>query len=198
MRSFNHVAVCVSFGVALLVGGCKASVSANVKTNEVVQDDPPLEPASTRSAAVPPTSTESTSFIGVTHALSLTGEAATTPTCRCLAAVVSSGASNPAFQWRGEKPGVGSDAFVLAINGEGVACDRPTGQRGPSIRGIERQDSNVIVTIEDGRGDRPLALGAVIERPTGAGQVIFRTRKGLPYADPPAGSRESYCHLPIP
>ncbi|MFO0658467.1 MAG: hypothetical protein U0165_01340 [Polyangiaceae bacterium] len=39
----------------------------------------------------------------------------------------------PAFQWRGEKPGVGTDAFVLAINGEGVACDKPHGERGPSI-----------------------------------------------------------------
>ncbi|MFO0658468.1 MAG: hypothetical protein U0165_01345 [Polyangiaceae bacterium] len=43
----------------------------------------------------------------------------------------------------------------------------------------------MIVTIEDGRGDRPPALGAVIERDLRVQVRFFRTRKGLPYAIPP-------------
>lgn len=147
-----------------------------------------------------------TSFIGVTHALTLSAEAAKTPACACVAAKVG-GPSDPAFVWRGAAPKVGQDATVLALTSQGVPCDRGAGSagaaadggsplRGASIRSVERYGSDVLVLLEEAGAGRPLAQGAVIPRPLDGGDVVLRpARRGLPYARPAADGTS--CRLPV-
>jgi hypothetical protein len=180
----------------LAVGGCKASVSVNAENNgkkETVDDRPPPPPSSDLAAPV-----VKTAFIGVSHALSLTPEAAATPACRCMAAVV--GAPNSAaFVWRGTPPTVGEDALVLGISNEGTPCDLAAQGRGPSIQGIEQEGNNVIVTIEESRNGVPAARGAVFPRPMqGDSFLIFRSsRRQLPYDDALPGSGSRMCRVRI-
>ncbi len=180
---------------AATLSGCKASGELKVNTGKTAADEPVPAPIATTFAGEPHLTT---SRIGVYHALSLTKEAASKPTCRCMAARVG-GATDPAFAWTTKPPTVGEDAFVLAISDEGTPCDWEGKRGGPSIRAVEQDGANVIVTIEEVRGGIPTARGAVVQRPQGGdGWVIFRADRRLPYDDALAGSESSVCRLKIP
>lgn len=143
-------------------------------------------------SAPPP---KQTSFIGVTHSLTLSPEAAKTPACACIAAKVGDPA-NAAFVWKGPVPTVGDDALVLAITSQGVACDREPRGRGASIQGVLRSGADVIVSLEEAGGGRPLAEGAVIPKPLRSGEVLIRPAfRGVPYAR--ANVDGTLCRLAI-
>jgi hypothetical protein len=179
----------------LAVAGCKASLSVNADTNQkkgAVDDRPPPPPSSDLAAPQ-----VKTSFIGVSHALTLSPEAAAKASCRCMAAVVGA-PTDPSFIWRGTPPAVGEDALVLGISNEGTPCDLATQGRGPSIQGIEQEGNNVIVTIEESRDGVPQARGAVFARPTGDSFLVFRSsRRSLPYDDALPNSGAQVCRVRI-
>ena len=178
----------------LAVAGCKASLSVNADANSKkdVDDRPPPPPSADLATPV-----VKTSFIGVSHALSLSPEAAATPSCRCMAAVVGA-PTDAAFVWRGTPPNVGEDALVLGISNEGTPCDLAAQGRGPSIQGIEQEGNNVIVTIEEARDGVPQARGAVFARPLGDSFLIFRSsRRRLPYDDALPNSGSQVCRVRI-
>ena len=177
------------------LSGCKASLSADLNASARANGD---------SDPTPPPSSDSlgqrtkTAFIGVTQALSLTDEASATAACQCLAAAVGS-PRDGAFQWRGPAPLVGEDAIVLAIgNSERTPCHRVTGEWRPSIRGVETEGNDIIVTLEEPRPGVPAARGAVMQRPTfDGGYVVFRANRRLPYGHPLPASQSAVCRLPL-
>jgi hypothetical protein len=181
----------LSLGASLgLLAGCKVSVKAGQTARPVEESAPP--PPSKESK--PPVRS---AFIGVTHALTLTPEAAAIPRCRCLAATVGAG-DDPAFVWRSTPPVVGDEALVVGISNEGTPCERPVGGRGPSIAGVEQHGGNVIVHIEEGRPGAPLARGAIFVRPPGDGSyLIFRAQRRLPYGEPLPGANSDLCRIPL-
>ena len=173
-----------------LLAACHASVEVNAKAK--TPHDEPEPPPSIDATEVAKKRTE---HVGVVHNLSLTQQAAQTATCRCMAVALGS-ADDPAFQWRGTAPSVGDEAIVLGISGDGTPCDKPVGGRGPSIKAVEEEGGNVIVTIEEARHGIPLASGAIFRRPPGEGWVVFRAGR-LPYADVPPGSNDTSCRLKL-
>jgi hypothetical protein len=207
---------CAGLLAVLIAGACRASVNADAKVNgsgaSAESSFATSEPASDvwGSAAPAPSpdlsasAVAETSFIGVTHALTLSAAAAKTPACACVAAHVGA-PSDPAFVWRGTPPTVGRDATVLALTSQGVPCDRGSGAagsdggsvlRGASIRGVERYGNDILVTLEGAAAGRPLAEGAVIPRPGDGGDVVLRpARRGLPYARIAADGTS--CRLPV-
>jgi hypothetical protein len=181
----------------LPVVGCKASVSVNAEAGgkkETFDERPPPPPPSSDLAAP----VVKTAFIGVSHALSLTPEAATKPSCRCMAAVIGP-PTDGAFIWRGTPPTVGDDALVLGISNDGTPCDLAAQGRGPSIQGVEQEGNNIIVTIEEARNGVPQARGAVFPRPPqGDSYLIFRSsRRQLPYDDALPGAGSQVCRIQI-
>jgi hypothetical protein len=172
--------------LALLgLSACEASVKVNADTasNKAPppQDQAPEPPPSVDNSPAK----ASTAFIGVTHAVSLSPDAAKIPTCRCMAVGIGV-PSNPAFTWQGAAPSVGDDALVIAISGDGTPCDWNGKNRGPSIQGVDAEGADVIVSIEEGRTGIPLAHGAIIPKPSG--DIIFHASRGLPYDDALANS----------
>jgi hypothetical protein len=205
---------CAGLLAVLIAGACRASVNADAKVNgdgaSAESSFATGEPASDvwGSAAPSPDASSAalveTSFIGVTHALTLSAAAAKTPACACVSAHVGA-PSDAAFVWRGTPPKVGRDATVLALTSQGVPCDRGAGAagsddsvvtRGASIRSVERYGNDILVTLEEAGAGRPLAEGAVIPRPGDGGDVILRpARRGLPYARQAADGTS--CRLPV-
>lgn len=172
--------------------GCRASVSANLNTNERQSADTTPPPSSELTAS----QNAKTAFIGVTQALALADGAAAQATCRCMAAAVGLPGGG-AFQWRGTPPVVGEDAMVVAIGNEKTPCENQGNFRGPSIQGVEVDGSNVIVTLEEPRPGIPVARGAVFQRPPGDGFLIFHASRRLPYGQPLPGSATQVCRLPL-
>lgn len=178
-----------------VLAGCQASVNAEVNSGKKKAGDEPEPPPSVVTTSRD--TTVATTRIGVTHKLALTPEASQQARCRCLAAAVGS-PGDPAFQWRGEAPSVGDDAFVLGISSEGTPCDWPKRGRGPSIMAVEEEGGNVIVTLEESRPGIPAARGAVVRRPGSAEPwVIFRTESRLPYDTPLPGSGDAVCRIRV-
>ena len=153
--------------------------------------DSPLPPSSD---LLNPTPTR-TAFIGVTHELTLTADAAQTPRCKCMAAVIGQ-ATDPAFAWQGKAPTVGDEAFVLAISSEGTPCATPVGGRGPSIQGVEVEGANIVVHLEEAGRGIPLARGAIIQKAASdEGYLVFRAAGRLPYDDALPGSNDPVCRI---
>jgi hypothetical protein len=178
--------------------GCRASVKTSVDASaEASATSPEPAPAGAQTSvpevvAAPP---RQTAFIGVTHALTLSPEAAKTPACTCVAAKVGDPGS-PGFVWRGQAPTVGEDAVVLALTSNGVPCERESKGRGASIQGVVRSGADVIVTLEEASAGRPLAEGAIVPRPQKGGDIVIRPAgRGVPYAR--AAADGTYCRLPV-
>ena len=175
--------------------GCRASLNADLNASTTSGTQPDTFAGSTampEASAAPP---KQTSFIGVTHSLTLSPEAAKTPACSCIAAKVGDPA-NAAFVWKGPAPTVGEDALVLALTSNGVACDREARGRGASIQGVQRSGADVIVSLEEAGGGRPLAEGAIIPKPLRNGELLLRPAfRGVPYARSNADG--TLCRLAI-
>ncbi len=176
--------------------GCRASLNADLNASANTKSSEPDafagSGASPASSAAPP---KQTSFIGVTHSLTLSPEAAKTPACSCIAAKVGDPATG-AFVWKGQVPTVGEDALVLAITSSGVACDREPRGRGASIQGVQRSGADVIVSLEEAGSGRPLAEGAIIPRPLRSGELLLRPAgRGVPYAR--ANADGTVCRLAV-
>ena len=169
---------------ALVLPACRASVNVNAKASA---EEPTQEPTEEASAPAPPPVVLNTAYFGVARSLTLKpGDRQ--PVCACVNAVVAA-ADDPAFDWHGAAPAVGSDARVVAISSEGVQCDSQG--RGPSIAAIDRSGNDVVVTLEEFKETRPLALGAIIPNPGAGGRVYLRARGKIPYGRPLAGSAGS-------
>lgn len=167
---------------ALVVLSCKASVKADINTSASAENnDEPIEAAAEEPLPPPVLHTE---YFGIARRLTL-APAQRQPSCKCVAAVVGSG-NDPNFDWHGEKPDVGVDAVVIAVSDEGIECEHPG--RGPSISGVERVGNDVVVTLEEFKDTRPIALGAIIPNPGPEGAVYLRARGRTPYGRPLEGT----------
>lgn len=183
-------------GLSLIVLslGCQVSASANVNSGDKAKNEEPPPPPSTH--AIAQTSAKTTDFIGVSHVLTLSEQAATKATCRCMAASVGAPTS-PTFQWKGKPPSVGEEAMVVAISHDKVPCDVAQGGRGPSIRAVEQDGNNVVVYLEDPRPGIPLAQGAVFQRPVGEGSLVFQGPRRMAYGQALPGSGSPVCRIPL-
>jgi hypothetical protein len=176
---------------AMALPACRASVNVNAKAST----DQPAE-AETEHATAPappePVVLE-TAYFGVARSLTLR-PGARQPSCACVSAVVGR-ATDPAFDWHGDMPAVGSDALVVAISTEGIACD--TKGRGPSIAAIDRVGNDVVIVLEEFKETRPLALGAIVPNPGAGGRVFLRPRGRIPYGRPlgAPGPHRDWCQI---
>jgi len=190
---------------ALLSGlgiACKSHVQADARVAAATEDDDrrweipepatsaemPASPANTTAAPPPqPTPSPGPSFVGVTHDLSLAPSASREAACRCLA-IAYGPLSDERFAWAVDRPSGAAVPWALAISAEGVACDA-TGfdPLRASIAGIERQGSDVVVTVENVEQGRPVMRGALIVPPAPGGAIVVRSLRGAPYGAPPAG-----------
>jgi hypothetical protein len=107
----------------------------------------------------------------------------------CTCVKVALGAPNSsAFKWKGTPPGIDPERqLVIALTSEGAGCPDPKGGKGASYWGYSRSGDNIIVYVETAIKDRPLAHGAVIPKPFGAGEVFLAPKGGSPYGKPVAG-----------
>jgi hypothetical protein len=186
------LAVAAAAALTGLSAGCaRATLTANTNTNGDANADGAPIPPPTIDTSTPETRS---AFIGVTHALNLTPAAAAQPRCRCMAAAVGI-PSDPAFAWRGRPPTVGDEALVVGISNDGTPCDRPVGGHGPSIQAVEVEGNNVVVTLEESRNGRPLARGAIFQKPSSDGYIIFRAAGRLPYDDALPGTDSAVCRI---
>jgi len=167
---------------------CRASVNLNAKAST----EETGTPEETAPEAPPPPVVLDTQYFGVARSLTLKpGERQ--PACACVNAVVGT-AGDPAFDWHGEAPPVGTDALVVAISSDGVQCQSQG--RGPSIAAVDRVGRDVVVVLEEFKETRPMALGAIIPNPGSGGRVYLRARGKIPYGRPiggAAGARNNLC-----
>lgn len=94
----------------------------------------------------------------------------------------------PAFQWKRSAPTLDPERqLVIALSSDGAGCPDPKGSRGASYWGYRRSGDDIVVYVENAVKDRPIAAGAIIPKPFGAGQVRLSPIKGSPYGKPAAG-----------
>lgn len=138
------------------------------------------------------------SFIGVTPDLTLAPSTNRSAACMCLAlAYGEPGASS--FQWQGGVPEATENAMAVAISGEGVPCawdEKGVPPPIPSIAGVERSGSDVILTIEPAREGRPVMRGAMILRPGPKGALIVKGKGRVPFGRPADGGMGT-CRIAI-
>jgi len=180
---------------ALAVLSCKASVKADINTSASAETSDESEPIEAAAEGQLPPPVVQTEYFGIARRLTL-APAQRQPSCKCVAAVVGS-ANDPNFDWHGEKPDVGVDAVVIAVSDEGIECEHPG--RGPSISAVDRVGNDVVVTLEEFKDTRPIALGAIIPNPGPEGAVYLRARGSTPYGRPLEGggfgTRRNLCKV---
>jgi hypothetical protein len=194
---------------------CKSHVQADARVAAATDDQdrrweipepaapaempPSPAPSNGTVAALPPPQAPSPgpSFVGVTHDLSLAPAAPREAACRCLA-VAYGPLSDPRFAWAVDRPADSAGSLALAISAEGVVCD-VTGfdPVRASIAGVERQGSDVVVTVESVDQGRPVMRGALIVPPAPGGALVVRSLRAAPYGAPAAGG-PGPCRLTIP
>ena len=141
-----------------------------MRETEALYAAQPLDPNEPRQSAM----------LGVRHDLMLAKGAHEAP-CSCLAVEVGSATDANKFFWVGGPPETVPDALVVAVGARGVACpngDPDDRRRRPSISGVDQQNEDVIIEIEDLAEGRPLASGAIIPKPGPKGAIYVRPRKG--------------------
>src|SRR5204862_4682246 len=107
---------------------------------EVTESTQPSPAPGTRPLVAPPPepAPHRTYFLGVVHDLSLSADAARTPTCRCLAVAYGS-PTDAKFSWQGGAPQLEPGTMAVAIAADGIACSAPGfAPRRASISGVER------------------------------------------------------------
>ena len=129
---------------------------------------------------------------GVRLDLTLAPKAQPNAHCSCLDVLIGQ-AGDAGFQWGPEVPTLSAEQMTIAMRTEGAQCPAGTPAapiRRPSIRGVDRVGSDVIVVIEELPVGRPLALGVVTTMPGPGGSVYLRpSDRKLPYGVAP-GARE--------
>lgn len=107
--------------------------------------------------------------------------------CTCVKVALGAPSSS-AFKWKAAAPGIDPERqLVIALTSEGAGCPNPKDGKGASYWGYSRSGDNIIVYVETAIKDRPVASGAVIPKPFGAGEVFLAPKGGSPYGKPVAG-----------
>jgi hypothetical protein len=121
---------------------------------------------------------------GVRLDLSMAPGAQPTARCACIDVVVGRPADQ-AFLWGQEVPMLSGEQIVIALRTEGTVCPPNVPDpavRRPSIKAVDRRKNDVIVVIEELPQGRPLAHGAITNKPKPGGSLYLRpAHKGLPY-----------------
>lgn len=185
----------------LIALGCQASVQgdasldtasgANAQADAELEAEVQKERATqAHSSPAPPGGFEpeadGRTLLGARRDLSLAASNGSA-TCSCLRVAV--GAANlPAFQWKRSAPTLDPERqLVIALSSDGAGCPDAKGSRGASYWGYRRSGDDIIVYVENAVKDRPIAAGAIIPKPFGAGQVLMSPIKGSPYGKPAGG-----------
>lgn len=188
-------------GSALAASACQASVQADAKLSSTDESEPAADFAFPREAAsvkAEPVSDklgiEEYALLGARHDLNYNGPK--TPTCQCLAAVLSDQAADPAFEWDMAPPHLEpSSEWVIALSSNGVACDAtPSGTLGASYQGYTIDGNDVVVSVEALGEGRPMTNGAIIPKPTGTGSVLIEPA-GAVYGKPLDGGKGKRCKV---
>ena len=172
--------------------GCHASVQADANAGSNGQGDAELDAEVQKErAAAPPegTATPKTNgaprgdrpLLGARSDLTL-APAEVPGQCSCLRVALGS-ANLGAFRWKSERPAVDDQTqLVVALSSEGGGCENPKGSLGASYWGYRRSGDDIVVYVENGVTGRPVAAGAIIPKPFGAGQVyVAPTTKKVPF-----------------
>jgi hypothetical protein len=155
----------------------------------------PRKEAKVAAAVTAPAATASSqlSFLGVARDLSLSANAPRTEACRCLAVAYGT-VSDPKWSWQAGAPHVDNHTIAIAISTDGVPCSAAAPVRRASIAGIERDGTDIIVTVENVGEGRPIMHGALAPSPGPNAAIVVRTRHGEGY---PAVSHAGACRVVI-
>lgn len=220
-RSFRLLAL-----ASLVIAGCHAEVQTKANVSASAGEDehkwetgqqetwnapPGVKPAAPAAPAAAPSAAADTTpgrapFIGVTPDLTLAPTDHRTPSCMCLA-VGFGQPGDSAFRWQGGVPGADEGTMAVAISGDGVPCDwKPKGKGRakkqesepliPSIAAVESSGNDVVVTVEAAHLGRPIAHGAMIQRPGPGGALVVRGRGRVPFGRPADGGKGT-CRIAV-
>lgn len=203
----SRVVRVTGFGLVsvLALSGCKASMNAEAKAsssgsasaeadaqaemtgeeagpNEVDQLDKPVEEAEVQALPAP----SERPLLGARRDLTYAGS--TEAKCSCLAVALGQ-PGDSAFSWKEGAPRIDpATQLIIALSSQGVSCSEDMGL-GASYKGYAVSGSDVVVTIERAHEKRPVAVGGIIPRPTGDGQVyVVPDGPGLPFGKPLDGA----------
>lgn len=181
--------------LSMLLGCSGSKEMENAWTEEPVQEHKRFREVQELGVPKAEEAAPTSAWVGVRHDVALSANAGRAEKCSCLAAVVA-GASDPKFEWQGERPKIGADAEVIALTARGVACPNGPAEnaRRASISAVDRENDDVIVEVEEIPEGRPLATGAIIPRPGPNGAVYVRPKsKYVPYAR--GNGRDGRCRV---
>ena len=158
-----------------------ANTQGDAELEAAVQKERAVAPPTTTASATPPARTANHALLGARSDLTLTPAQAPAQ-CSCLRVVLGP-ADLGAFSWKGPLPALDNDRqLVMALTSEGMGCANPKGSLGASYWGYRRSGDDVVVYVENGVTGHPLAQGAIIPKPFGAGQVyVAPVSKKLPF-----------------
>ncbi|MBN2194285.1 MAG: hypothetical protein JW751_15820 [Polyangiaceae bacterium] len=194
----NRVVVFCVGAELLILGGCRASVSAESKNNRPeyerpIDEDPVDDDSGLSGGDVDPTGTEF-SLVGARPDLGLAAESPA-PSCECLAVSVGN-ANDPEFFWQGSPPRLAPGQLVIAVSSIGVPCPAAAADSlGASYWGHRREGENVVVVVEQARDGRPMTAGAIIPQPGPGGAVyVAPVSARIPYGRSLVKG-EKYCRV---
>jgi hypothetical protein len=158
--------------LAVFVVGCKASVSANVKTgeDEVADFDKPLEGSMQAQGDFEDPPAGGFALLGARQDLAFRGPA--TKKCQCLSVALGQ-PRDASFEWAAGVPSTDPGSqLVIAISSESCPAAGESAP-GASYWGYKADGPNVVVVVEHAVPGRPIASGAIIPKPLGDGQVYI-------------------------
>jgi hypothetical protein len=157
--------------LAVFVVGCKASVSANVKTGEDVADfDKPLDGPMQAQGDFDGPPAGGYALLGARQDLAFRGPA--TKRCQCLSVALGQ-ARDSSFEWAAGVPATDpASQLVIAISSESCPAAGDNAP-GASYWGYKADGPNVVVVVEHAVPGRPIASGAIIPKPLGDGKVYI-------------------------
>lgn len=183
---------------SLFALGCRASVQGDASVDTQSGADADLEAQVQAERSTDPSSPDAVAhalntgpgggktLLGARRDLTLAAGEGGSP-CTCVKVALGA-ANSSAFKWKGTAPAVDPEKqLVIALTSEGGGCPDPKGGKGASYWGYSRSGDNIIVYVETAIKDRPVASGAVIPKPFGAGEVFMAPKGGAPYGKPVAG-----------